>query len=306
VTSTIFPHLSHERSAEFRLALLVVTATLVLLGYFRLTGPLVAVASAAVPLLFGLYLFEARTDDRAFLSTFAAAGGAGAVLGAIWALLTGHFITQTLLLNTIPPGAPVWRIVVAAVLFPLVAQLLMLIGPLIILLSRPSRDVLDGFDVGVATALGFAFASTLVYLLPEMQAGVFAVAAGTPFALRAVLRGLIVPLIGAGTTGLVTASFWLHRERRSAGWTGGWITSRSVCLAIAAVVQVGLGLVNIEVVNATTAILIYLGVALALLFWVRVALHTMLLSEAGEERAGPGAGPATPKPTLGLGDQPTR
>ena len=87
-----------------------------------------------------------------------------------------------------PQGAPAGRILLVAVLFPLAAQLLMLIGPLILRVTRPTKGVLDGFALGAASALGFVFASNVVYLAPELQSGPVAVASGTLFALRAVLH----------------------------------------------------------------------------------------------------------------------
>ena len=290
VTSTLFPHLPQERSTPFRLALLAVAGALVLLGYLRLTGPLVALAAAAIPVLYGIYLYEVDVYEGEPVYSVGVTAGVGAVFGAVWALLTGHYLTQTLVLNATPQGAPAGRILLVAVLFPLVAQLLMLVGPLILRFTRPYDEVLDGFAFGAASALGFVFASTLVYLTPELQSGPFSVAGGTLFALRSVLHGLLVPLIDVGTTGLVAAALWLHGRRVRALPQYGWITSLWLQLAVAAVVQVGLGLVDVLVVNATTAILIYAGVAVALLFWVRISLHYMLLAEAVD----PGVGPDRP------------
>jgi hypothetical protein len=281
VTSTLFPHLPQQRSAPFRLALLAVAAALLLLGYLRLTGPFVAVAAAAIPALYGIYLHEVAVYRDEPVYSIGITAGISLALGAIWAFLTRHFITQTLVLVTMPQGAPIGRILLVAVLFPLVAQFFMLVGPLILRYTRPHDDVRDGFAFGAASALGFVFASTLIYLAPELQSGPFAVASGTLFALRAVLHGLLVPLIDAGTTGITAAALWLHGRKVRSVPQYGWTTSVWVALAVAAVVQVGLGLVDVLVVSSTTAILIYLGVAVALLFWVRIALHFMLLTEAG-------------------------
>lgn len=280
VTSTLFPHLSAERAAVFRVALLGLTALLLLLGYLRLSGAMVAVAAAGVPLLFGLYVYEIWIGNREPIRTFAIIAVAGALLGAVFAFLTGHYVAQTLLLNGTPEGAPLVRILVSAVLFPLIAQFLMVVVPLL-QPAHPRSDVLGGFDLGAASALAFVFSSTLVYLTPEVKEGLISVTAATPFALRAILRGLLVPLIDAGTTGLVVASFWLYR-RYPAESPNTWTASRAASLAVAAIVQVALGLTSVYVLNSTTVILIYLGVGLALLFWVRTALHTMLLVQADQ------------------------
>ncbi|MBV9281677.1 MAG: PrsW family intramembrane metalloprotease [Chloroflexi bacterium] len=286
MSSALFPHLPQQRSAPFRTALLAVAGLLVVLGYLRLTGPFVAVAAAAIPVIYGIYLYEVDVFEHEPIYLIGLTAGLGVVLGTIWALLTGHYVTRTLLLMATPQDAPVGRILLVGVLFPLVAQLLMLVGPLILRRTRPHQTVLDGFSFGAASALGFVFASTVIYLMPELQSGPVALASGTLTALRAILHGLLVPLIDVGTTGLAAAALWLSgRTIRSIAHYG-WITSLRASLAVAAVVQVGLGLADVLVTDSTTAILIYLGVAVVLLFWVRGALHLMLLAGAGGDGTG--------------------
>ncbi len=221
--------------------------------------------------------------------------GVGMVLGAIWSLLTGHFVSQTLILNATAPGAPAGRTLLVAVLFPLLAQALMLAGPVILRFTRPQYDALDGFAFGAASALGFVFASTLVYLAPLLQAGPIAIDGSTLFALRSLLHGLLVPLIDVGTTGLASAALWLHRRERRSLPGYNWVTSLWTAIAAAAAIQVGLGIVDVEMINATSAILIYVAVAVVLLLWVRMALHFMLLADAGQG----GQGPATTCPFCG-------
>lgn len=282
LTSAIFPHLPRHRSAPFRVALLGVAAALLLLGFLRLTGPFVAMSAAAIPALYAIYLYEVEAYDDAPIYSISVTAGVGAALGAIWALLTGGFISQTILLQGTPQGAPTWRLLVVAVLFPLVVQLLMLVGPIILRFTRSRGGVLDGFAFGAASALGFVFAATLVYLLPELRSGPVAVASGTLFALRGILRGLLVPLIDVGTTGLVGAALWLYGRPVRSLPRYGRITSLGASLIVAAMVQVALGVVDVLVPSAAVAILIYLGVAVILLFCVRFALHAMLLSEKRE------------------------
>ncbi|MBV9278550.1 MAG: hypothetical protein JOZ41_00570 [Chloroflexi bacterium] len=284
ITSTLFPHLPQERSAPFRLALLAVTAALIVLGYLRLTGPFVAVAAAGIPALYGIYLYEVQVYEKEPAYAIGLTAGAGMALGAIWALLSGHLVTETLILHAMPQGVPIGRVLLVGVLFPLVAQLLMLLGPVLLAATRSPGRLLDGFAFGAASALGFVFAATLVFLTPELRAGPLAVGSGTLIALRSVLHGLLVPLVDVGTTGLPSAALWL-RGRRTRSWGRyGWVTSLWTGLAVAAVAQIGLGLVTVLVMNATVAMLIYLAGAVALLFWVRIALHGMILAEAGGRR----------------------
>lgn len=286
VTSALFPHLPQQRSAPYRLALLAVAVSLVLFGYLRLTGPFVALTSVAIPGVYGVYLYEIDIYEGEPIYAVGMTAGTGILLGAIFALLTGHFVTLTFILAALPHGAPVGRVLLVAVGLPLVAQALMLVGPFILRFTRSYSRVLDGFAFGAASALGFVLASNLVYLVPELRSGPIAVTSGTLFALRAVLHGLMVPLIDAGTTGVIAAAVWLHGRNNPQPGRYSWITSVWTSLAVAAAVQVGLGLADVLVVNSTTAILIYLGVSIALLFWVRAALHAMVLVQAGDNQSG--------------------
>lgn len=289
VVSTFFPHVPQGRSVRFRLALLVLVVLLLVVGYLRLTGPSVAIASAAVPLLYLVYLYEVDVYVTEPLYVIGVTFGVGFILGAVWALLTGRFITQTVVLNATLQGSPVWRILVIAVAFPLVAQVLMLIGALILRYTRRYDEVLDGFTAGAASALGFVFALTLISLFPEVQSGPISVAAEVSSAIRAVLHGLLIPFIDAGLTGLIAASLWLHRERMRAVPRYGWTTSLLLAVAVAAVVQVALGLAGLYAVRPATTILIYGGVTVALILWLRVALHFMLLTEVVDPSIGPEA-----------------
>src|SRR3954468_20196771 len=58
VVSTLFPHLPQQHAARFRAALLATAALLLALGVARWTGPAIALAAAAVPLLYLLYMRE--------------------------------------------------------------------------------------------------------------------------------------------------------------------------------------------------------------------------------------------------------
>lgn len=282
VTLTLFPHLSQERSASFRLALVLVAGLLLVVGYLRLTGPVVAVAAAAVPLLYGVYLYEVEVYEDQPIYAVGITAGVGLVLGAAWAVLAGRFITQTSLLNATPQGAPTGRILVVAIVFPLVVQLLMFVGPLVLRFTSSYDEVLDGFAFGAASALGFLFAANLINLLPDLQSGPTSSAGDVASAFRSLTHGMLVPLIDAGTTGLVAAALWLGRSRTRRLPRFAWTTSLVAAVAIAVVVRVGLGVADVFVISAASSILIYVGVAFALLLWIRFALHNMLLAEAAD------------------------
>src|SRR5579875_2366906 len=201
IASVLFPHLPHSRSLPYRLALLAVIILLMVFGYLRLSGATVAIVVAAVPALYLLYLYEVEAYEGDPLYTVGITAGVGALLGAGWAFLTGPYVTQTLLLQSSLQGVPLGRIVLAAVAIPLVAQILMLVGALIIRVTRPYDEVLDGFVFGVTAAVAFAFGFSLINLLPEIRSGPLTDVSNVSAAMRSLLHGFLLPLIDAATTG---------------------------------------------------------------------------------------------------------
>lgn len=280
--SLLFPRLPQEESVSFRLALLLIAVALIVVGYLRLSGASVALAAAAVPVLFLIYLVDVEVFERRPLLTLALTAGIGAVLGVIWALLTGKYITQTELLNASHAGAPAGRVLVVAVLFPLGMQALMLAGPLLLRGFLAHDEVLDGYVAGVASALSFLLTSTLVNLFPEVQSGPTAIAMDVFSAIITLIHGLVVPLIWAGTTGLVSAAVWLRTGPTRTIPQGGWSTTYLFVVVVAAAAQICMGFAAIYVQHVSSALLIYCGIGLLLLFISRFSLHHMLLEEAVE------------------------
>ena len=288
VVSTLFPHLPHRHRLPFQLALIVTAALLLVLGLLRLTGPSIAVAALAVPLLYLVYLYEVEVYQDEPIPVIGATVVLGVLLGIPWALLTGPLVTRTLL-QTVTAGHPSGRDFLVGVLPPLGAQLVMLIGPLLIYAVRRFDEALDGFAFGAAAALGFTFSTTLINLLPELHAGLISTMPLMTDVLNVVLRGLLVPFVNASLSGLLAGVLWLRRGRTRALPAHGWTISLGTAVVVVAVLRVGLGLVNVFVLSMAVAVIAYLAATIVLLLWVRVVIHHMLLAEAVEVTIGPEA-----------------
>jgi len=287
VVSTLFPHLPHRRAAPFRIVLAAVLVLLVALGFLRLTGPAVALAVLAVPVLYLVYLYEVEVYEDEPVLVIGATFVVGLVLGIPWALTTGPVVTQQLLtsLATGPSGTSV---LLAGILLPLLAQVLMLAGPAIVYFIRRAYDeALDGFTFGVAGALGFTLSTTLIELWPLLAQGPVSTSNSLNFVLAALHRGLLVPLVNGSTSGLVAGAFWLHRGEVRRQVTHNLFSSVPSALALAAVVQAALGLVSVLVDSEVAVVLVYALALGLLLLWVRIAIHHMLLAEAVEVEIGP-------------------
>ncbi len=287
VISTLLPHLPHRRSAPFRIALVVVIALLAGLGFSRLTGPAIAVAVLAVPILYLVYLYEVEVyADEPFL-IIGLTLVVGAVIGVPWALVTGPIVTQQLVTNLTQSPSP-GSVVLAGIVIPLVAQVLMLVGPVIVYATRRFYDeALDGFTFGVACALGFTLTTTLIELWPELANGTVSPTAPLNNALDVVQRGLLVPLLNASTTGLIAGALWLRRGEMRRHVAHGLFSSVPSAIVIAAVLQAALGVVNVLISNSAVVVVVYVLAVVLLLFWVRIAIHHMLLAEAVDVEIGP-------------------
>ena len=98
--------------------------------------------------------------------------------------------------------------------------------------------------------------------------------------LSVIQRGLLLPILNAGTTGLIAGALWLRRGRVRTLRAHAWATGLPAAILISVVVRVALGLVDIYTLDLTLAVAAYGILAVILLLLVRVALHHMLLAEA--------------------------
>ncbi len=179
-----------------------------------------------------------------------------------------------------------WLLIAAT---PIVAQALMLAGPLFLYLIRPRyREPLDGFTFGAASALGFTVMSSLVSFWPLIQGPLVATGAPLDWSLRLLRAGLLVSLVNASTTGLVSAAVWLHRyDRRRAGLP--WTTSILATSIVATGAQVVIGMLGFAISDLVASTAVLLLATLALLLYVRLVIHQALLVEGAEHEIGPDA-----------------
>jgi len=287
VVSTLFPHLPHRRSAPFRIALLVSAALLLLLGLLRLTGPAIGAAAILVPLVYLIYFWEVEVYEDKPFEVLVATFGVGALVGIPWAIFTGLYVSQTLILN-IAGSAGTGRLIVAGLVFPLLAQGLMLIGPLALYYRfRQFDEVLDGFAFGAAAGLGFAATTTLVNLAPELRSGLFSAGSMSDSALHLLQRGILIPVLHASTTGVIAAAIWLQRGRVRSLGRHHWLTRVSAAAMVCLALQAGLASLDITSSSAVVTVSAYGIVAAVLVLAIRVALHHMLLAEAVDVSIGP-------------------
>ena len=282
IISTLLPHLPHRRGRPFRTALLAGGVAVMALAALHLFAPAAIAAVLVLPVLYLIYLYEVEVYENEPWLVVGATMAAGAVLGFAFANLAGGALSRLALTGDRATG-----FVFAGIAVPIAAQLLMLAGPLFLYTYRSRfREPLDGLTFGAASALGFSLASSLTLVWPSITGPL--IAAGSPFewAVRLARAGLLVSLINASTTGLVTAALWLNRYNRRRGHRE-WQSTIPAALAIAFGVQVVVGVIEFIVPDLAVDFVIMSAATLALLLYVRLVIHQALLVEGVEHEVGP-------------------
>ena len=284
IVSTLFPHLPHRRGGAFRWALLAGAALVVLLAGLHLFTPATIAAVFLLPVLYLLYVYEVEVYDSEPWLLIAATMVAGAILGYAFTALTGGAISGLEM-----SGDSGRDLLFAGVVIPIFAQALMLVGPLFLYFYRPGlREPLDGLTFGAASALGFTLATMLTSIWPLLGGPL--VGSGSPldWSLRLLNSGILIMLINAGTTSLVTASVWLNRydlRRAARGWEANVLTT----IVVAVVVQIILGILSVVVPDVVLKVGIHAVAAVAVLVYMRLVIHQSLLAEGAAHEIGPEA-----------------
>lgn len=284
VVSTLLPHLSHRRGGAFRWALLAGSTAVVALAAMHLFAPATATAVFLLPVLYLLYLYEVEVYDSDPWLLIGATMAAGALLGFLFASVTGDAVTQ---LNL--TGDTTTSFLLAGVTLPIAAQGLMLVGPFFLYYFRPElREPLDGLTFGAASALGFTLTLTLTAIWPLLGGPLVGTGAPLDWALRLLNAGILVTVINATTTSLVTAAVWLQRyDLRRAGRA--WEASVLSTLVVAVGTQLLVGVLGAVVPDLFTQVGLRVVIAAALLVYMRLVIHQALLAEGAAHEIGPDA-----------------
>jgi len=284
IISTLLPHLPHRRGQPFRIALVAGGAAVILLAALHLFAPATVAAVLVLPVLYLIYLYEVEVyEDEPWL-VIGATMATGAVLGYASARFAGGALSQL----TITADNDT-AFVLASIALPIVAQLLMLAGPLFLYLFRGRfREPLDGLTFGAASALGFTLASSLTLFWPSITGPLVGTGSPVDWALRLTRTGLLISLINASTTALVTASLWLHRydRRRS---NRAWQSNLLAALVVAFGSQIILATVGFVAQDLVAEVVLLALATTALLLYLRWVIHQALLIEGLEHEIGPDA-----------------
>ena len=293
--TTFFPHLSAHRTQQFRWILGALAVVVVLLGVGRYVPASIVAAALLVPVLYLVYFYVVEIYEDEPFWVLGATFLIGGVLGLIASIVLYRLIQREQSFFG-PPSTQ--YILLTALVGPLVAQALMLVGPLILYVARPRfGEVLDGMVFGVASGLGFAAAQSIVYSWLLVTGPLQRAGSVTAWALPVIRIAILVPLLYAATTGLICAAIWLRRDATPPARSAGWMPSVPVAVGIALLglilpslaVDFGLGQNSFGTslggggTSVPTQVLNLLWYALALLaimLIVRQVLHVGLIDKA--------------------------
>jgi RNA polymerase subunit RPABC4/transcription elongation factor Spt4 len=280
LVSTFFPHLPQRHAHVFREALIIGVLVVVLLGAVQLYAPALLAAAVLLPVLYVLYLHEVGLYESEPVRVFGATFVVGAALGTAYTLVAAHLISGRI-------GGTRQGPIITAVLLPVIAQLLMLIGPLLLLARARFDETLDGLTFGVLAALGFTTAAVITGYWHVLTAPLRGAGSVSATDIAGVLRSAILAaIVNAGTTATVTASVWLQhhglsRRRHLSVWRGVPVT-----VALAFGVQIALGLASYYARSLTLLLVLWAVADAVVLVWLRILIHNALLEEGSERATG--------------------
>jgi MFS family permease len=273
VISTLFPHLPHRHSHAFRRALGAGLVLVVLLAALGLYAAATLSAALVLPILYLLYLYDVEVYEHEPVSVVAATFVVGAALGVAGTLLSNRLLDGSGFANP-----SVASVLVGGVLVPVIGQVLMVLGPLLLLNRRHFNESLDGLAFGVSSAFGYSMAMMLVVLGPAITSTPLA-ASPLDWGTRIVREGFFVFTVNAAATAAITASLWLARHQRNRNRHQHWIRGLPAIIIAAFIFQILLGVGSSLLTDLLQETAVWAVGAVIGLLWLRFVIHNALLEE---------------------------
>lgn len=286
ITSSLFPHLAQPTRNPFRLAIFALLIGLAAGSLFGTLGPLVVISALGVPLLFGLYLWQAEVYRDVPRRALAVAALLGAALGGGWVVLTGGLVARTYGIP-IAAGFVVERVLNIGLLISIGGAVLMVTPALVVRAMRPSvHESLDGFVIGALGALCFAGAATAARLGPQFVSGLFVDIRPVRVLVESVLYGVAIPLTAAATGGLIGIVLWFRPGDR-AGEHPGRVRAGLVLFTTQLVlIYTGIWLIDSTRLPQIPQLMLHIVMTVLALLALRLGIQLALLHEEPEPFTG--------------------
>ena len=271
IFSTLLPQAGRRHANGFRTLLLAGLALVAVLWATGIIGIAFIVAALLVPMLYLVFLRRAEVYREDPLLILAATFGGGLVTGTVVTAVAQRLISTT---NGVTTGA----LVALAVVVPLAEEVVKPL-PALALRNHPRySETVDGLTLGISAGLGFALAEAAVTFIPVIRSLGLRVDPSNWF-VPLTGAALLVPLMQASCTGILTAALWrTARGRAGPVELAGWVIAPVAHMLFAGIAQIATSShLEQACVLAGEAIVVVL-----LLLFVRLLLHAALLDEAAD------------------------
>ncbi|HEY0830288.1 MAG TPA: PrsW family glutamic-type intramembrane protease [Candidatus Dormibacteraeota bacterium] len=278
IFTTLFPHLGHSKTHEFRWAFAVGLAGILILYAAGLITAAILVAIFLVPVLYLIYLYEAQVyrDEPAVVLGFTIGGGAliGIVLTVIERIVYNPYPNLGNLLRG--AGISIGALLFLGLLLPIVQEAVKPLPALFLPNRGDFPETVDGLVFGIAAGLGFSVAESLVSFSTALTSLPAHLAPGSWIFDLATLA-LFQPLLQGSATGMIVAAIWRYRRGRL-----GRREIVGVAVAVIAHVAFSFGTqLWKDALLSPLFILVWQAVVVgAVLVYIRYLLHHALLEEA--------------------------
>lgn len=292
---TIMPRGSAGHPGTYQVALVATLLIMVVTAALGAVPLALAVAAFAIPIVYIVYIYDVNLwDDSplpvtmlAFVLTFGLAVG----WTLAWEKLQGPMVVSAL--PGVASGFDIRGFLIAALLVPVVGEVIRQVGPVILASRAKFDDLMDGFTFGVISGVAYSSAETLVMYWPMLKIG-FA-GAGNIDSLQMIvlllLHGFVKPIVYGTASGIAGAEF-SGLGKGYDGFSGRYLRGVGVAIAAVALFNAGtfaasqLGSQGLSVIVALLWAVLLMGV---LTLAARNVLHVGLL-EAALEAAARGGG----------------
>jgi len=278
IVSTFFPHLSRQRTHQVRWLLFFSVLVILVISIGRFVPLAILLSALLMPVFYLLYFFDAQLYGAEPLRVLGATFLLGAVLGAGMSVALYRFLLTQHRTGLAPTTS---YVLLTGVALPLLAQALMLLGPLVLYFTRPHFDeVLDGLAFGAASGLGFAATQSITYAWLLMVGPFQQQGSISNWVLPTMRIALLLPLVNAATTGLISAALWLRRDPQPLTRRLGVLAAWPVALLLGALGQVIPPLLSALVPGVVLQLIWYALTLLGLMLLLRHLLHSGLILKA--------------------------
>jgi hypothetical protein len=288
--STIMPHSNREAADNYRWALAVGGALVLLFTLIGLLPAAIAAAAALVPITYIVYLYDVNLWRDAPVQTigilFAFTGLLSIIISFIFfhGLFEGQY-GNLLLSRGGLGGASIASIIIFAMFLPTVAELAKQLGP-ILLVRRPGfDDMIDGLTFGVAAGTAYAAFETLVAFSQVFGARELQTTDNVASWFVVILNLMIVKAVIYGTaTGIAMAAF-SGRGEGIRGFSPDYYANLAFAIGANVLYWLGVRLLAYAPFGPALGLFWGLLIAAALIIRVRVLLQASLIEVAIEDAA---------------------